>query len=115
MENLLLPLAFLACPIGMGLMMFFMMRGMRGGHEETKAGHRDAMPPEEKLARLEAEKRTLEQQLASPEERLAHLEAEKQALELQLRANGNGKAADRVTASLEGQKVPGKPDVTIRK
>lgn len=29
MSNALLPLAFLACPIGMGLMMFFMARGAK--------------------------------------------------------------------------------------
>lgn len=31
MKELLLPLAVLACPIGMGLMMLFMGRGMFGG------------------------------------------------------------------------------------
>ncbi|MDP9399428.1 MAG: hypothetical protein M3P39_00365 [Actinomycetota bacterium] len=29
MENILLSLAFLACPLGMGLMMWFMAKGMR--------------------------------------------------------------------------------------
>lgn len=30
MENVLVPLAVLACPIGMGAMMWFMAKGMRG-------------------------------------------------------------------------------------
>lgn len=34
----LLPLALLACPIGMGLMMWFMMRGSRGRHENHTGG-----------------------------------------------------------------------------
>jgi hypothetical protein len=33
----LLPLALLACPIGMGLMMWFMARGMRGEKREDGA------------------------------------------------------------------------------
>jgi hypothetical protein len=32
-ENVLVGLAVLACPVAMGLMMWFMMRGMRGGSE----------------------------------------------------------------------------------
>jgi len=34
MESTLLGLAVLACPIGMGLMMWFMAKGRRGGNEE---------------------------------------------------------------------------------
>jgi hypothetical protein len=86
-----LPFSFvaLACPIGMGLMMWFVMRGMRGDHKETMTGRMEAMTPEEKLARLEAEKQALEQQIAaknalSPEARLAQLEGEKKVLEQQM-------------------------------
>ena len=34
----LVPLALLACPIGMGLMMFFMMRGMGGARKHDAPG-----------------------------------------------------------------------------
>jgi hypothetical protein len=50
MESVLLGLAVLACPIGMGLMMWFMAKGMRSGSkpdskratslEELQAEHR---------------------------------------------------------------------------
>jgi hypothetical protein len=33
MESVLLGLAVLACPVGMGLMMWFMAKGMRAGSE----------------------------------------------------------------------------------
>lgn len=57
-----LPFAFiaLACPIGMGLMMWFMMRMMRMPHEPQ-----DAMRPEDRLALLEAERHALERQIAA--------------------------------------------------
>ena len=35
MESALLALALLACPVGMGVMMFFMGRGMMGSKKET--------------------------------------------------------------------------------
>jgi hypothetical protein len=49
MESVLLGLAVLACPVGMGLMMWFMAKGMRSGSgsrdesrslEELQAEHR---------------------------------------------------------------------------
>jgi hypothetical protein len=46
----LLPFAVLACPIGMGLMMFFMARGMGGGQKQGD--------PDE-VARLRAEQERL--------------------------------------------------------
>jgi len=36
MESALLALAVLACPVGMGLMMWFMSRGMRGGEDRAE-------------------------------------------------------------------------------
>lgn len=62
MESVLIPLALLACPIGMGLMMWFMSKGMRGrGDKEQKTPE----SPDE-VARLRAE----QQRLASEVERL---------------------------------------------
>ena len=61
-----LPFAFvaLACPIGMGLMMLFMMRMMRGEHNRSMPASRDGGSLEERLAKLEPEKKTLEQQIS---------------------------------------------------
>lgn len=36
MESILLGLAVLACPVGMGLMMFFMGKGMMGGKKKEE-------------------------------------------------------------------------------
>lgn len=38
MESILLPLALLACPVGMGVMMWFMGRGMMGGKRDDATG-----------------------------------------------------------------------------
>jgi hypothetical protein len=61
MENVLLSLAVLACPVGMGLMMWFMARGMRSGSktdreavtglEELQAEHRRLGAEIERLER----------------------------------------------------------------
>jgi len=37
MQALFYGVAVLACPVGMGLMMWMMMRGQRGGDSQTKA------------------------------------------------------------------------------
>lgn len=104
MEWLPIGALVLACPVGMGLMMWFMMRGQ---HQGKMADHNGAMSPEERLTQLEAEKRALEQQMASPEERLARLEAEKRVLERQLTESGNGKVADGSADLREARKVAG--------
>lgn len=36
MESALLALAVLACPVGMGLMMWFMSKGMKGGESRAE-------------------------------------------------------------------------------
>jgi hypothetical protein len=61
MENILLALPLLACPVGMGLMMWFMSRGMRrdGANERS----RDAWS----LYSLRAEQAELECEIARRE------------------------------------------------
>lgn len=50
MAELLYPLALLACPVGMGLMMWMMMRGNK--QESPQPGH---APTPDELTRLRAE------------------------------------------------------------
>ena len=38
MEGALVVLALLACPVGMGVMMWFMSRGMKGGERRAESG-----------------------------------------------------------------------------
>lgn len=62
----LAPLALLACPIGMALMMLFMSKGMRGGKKEKQ----DTASVEQLQAeqqRLAAEVERLERQSSEPE------------------------------------------------
>jgi DUF2933 family protein len=61
MVTTLAPLALLACPIGMGLMMFFMGKGMMGGKkEEQDATSVEQLQEEQK--RLAAEVERLERE-----------------------------------------------------
>ncbi|MCI4658451.1 hypothetical protein [Cryobacterium zhongshanensis] len=62
MQQFLYILPALICPVGMGLMMWFMMRGR--GHGKTVDG-----PEEQELARLRAEVAALRPQAAAFEER----------------------------------------------
>ncbi len=57
MGQLLSYLPFLACPIGMGLMMWMMMRGGRHGQQPSSAAEPEAMAPahQAELAQLRAE------------------------------------------------------------
>jgi hypothetical protein len=64
MEQVRLPLALLACPIGMVLMIFFMGRGMLGKKRgDAKAGSG------EDLASLKAEAARLDERIADLESR----------------------------------------------
>jgi len=61
MRDVLLSALVLACPVGMGLMMWFMSRGMRGARTPERA------PTEASLAELRAEHRRLGAELERAE------------------------------------------------
>ena len=51
--ELLYPLALLACPVGMGVMMWFMMRGGKGDSTETPGRDQEIMSLRAEIAALE--------------------------------------------------------------
>jgi hypothetical protein len=57
-ESILLGLAVLACPLGMGLMMWFMARGARGSGERTERGEEEPSVDD-----LRAQQRRLESEI----------------------------------------------------
>jgi hypothetical protein len=61
----LLVLVLLACPVGMGVMMLFMGRGMRGGMTQKKGGGSDAEAPS--LAQMKAEQARLAEKIEALE------------------------------------------------
>lgn len=63
MRELLVPLAVLACPISMGLMMLFMGRGMLGGSKRKQA----TQAPSGDLASLKAEAARLDAKIEALE------------------------------------------------
>jgi hypothetical protein len=96
MENVAYLLPLLACPVGMGLMMWLMRRGNGGqamGRMQTPAGNAPASQPnadaseDERLTQLRAQLGEVQAQQAAIAEQIARLTAEDQSGELSDRAN----------------------------
>jgi hypothetical protein len=56
MESVLFGLAFLACPVGMGAMMWFMARGRRGKRKEEPSASLEGMREEHRRLAAEIER-----------------------------------------------------------
>ena len=56
MESVLLGAAVLACPVGMGVMMFFMARGMKNKKDESSEPSADTLREEHRRLGTEIER-----------------------------------------------------------
>jgi TolA-binding protein len=77
--TLLIVVATLACPIGMGLMMWMMGRNMGGQQGKPATGSTQALSEADRLQALRAQRRQLEQEIAEVE-KITALQAQKEAL-----------------------------------
>ena len=96
--SVLLLITALACPIGMGLMMWMMNRNMGGQQGHSMPGHTSHTSEGERLKVLREQRRLLEQEIAEVE-KIAALEAKKETL-----ARAGGKPSD------DGQHQPVKSE-----
>ena len=77
--TLLLLVGALACPIGMGVMMWLMSKQMGGQSGQSMASDQTPANAAERLAALRAQRQTLEAEIVEVA-RLAELEAKREAL-----------------------------------
>lgn len=77
--QLLFAIAMLACPIGMGLMMWLMNRNMSGQSGHAMPGGQTPTSAAERLAALRAQRQVLEAEIAETA-RIAELEAKREVL-----------------------------------
>jgi len=78
--TLFLILGVLACPIGMGLMMWLMNKNMGGRFSHAVSGYQAPVKPAERLATLHAQRQQLEDEIAETA-RIAGLEARRELLQ----------------------------------
>lgn len=76
LSTILLLVATLACPIGMGLMMWLMGKNMGG---QASVGHHPPTTSKERLAALRAQQQAVEAEIAEVTH-LAELETQREAL-----------------------------------
>lgn len=93
-STLLILVAVLACPIGMGVMMYMMNKqGGQQGH--SMPGHTAQTSEADRLKALREQRRLLEQEIAEAE-KIAALEAKKQALAQGAGPDGQSRPAENV-------------------
>ena len=78
-STLLIVAATLACPIGMGIMMWVMNRNMGGQQGKSATSATGALSEADRLQGLRAQRRQLEQEIAEVEQ-ITALQAQKEAL-----------------------------------
>ena len=78
-NTLLIVVATLACPIGMGVMMWMMSRNMGGQQGKPATGSTDSLSEADRLQVLRQQRKQLELEIAEVE-KIAALQAQKEAL-----------------------------------